>query len=262
VVGSKAERTIELLWRHRADPPRRRGPRPAVDVDALVAAGIELADSDGFDGVTVRRLAERVGISRMSVYSYVDDLDQLGELMIDTVHGELVDGRVRAFPYGPRSRPPADPRQRWRRAARTVADLNLELYRRHPWLLARSNDRPVLGPHSTAKYDAELRVFAALDLPPAEMDLALWQLLNHVRGTAAESVAVEQHRESAEEWWRAGAAAAERWISGAEFPLAVAVGSAVGEAQNTAYDPAAGYRFGLAVILDGIQALIDRRAAR
>jgi hypothetical protein len=143
-----------------------------------------------------------------------------------------------------------------------VADLNLDLYRRHPWLLARSNDRPVLGPHSTAKYDAELRVFASLDLLPTEMDLALWQLLNHARGAAAEALAVERQPETAQEWWQAGAAAAQRWISAEEFPLAAVVGSAAAEAQNTAYDPIAGYRFGLTVILDGTQALIDRRGAR
>jgi AcrR family transcriptional regulator len=264
-ASARAEQTVRLLWRHREAQPRRRGPRPGRALDDLVAAGIEIADAEGLSGLSVRRLAERIEVSRMSVYSYVCDLDQLTDLMIDQVNGELISGDhvggadgPRRFPYGPRSRPPADRLTGWRRAARTVADANLDLARRHPWLTERTNDKPVLGPYTTAKYDAELAVFDELGLTDPQMDLALWQLLNHVRGIAADLRASAADPESVAAWWQGSAAAVAERIGAEEFPLAVRVGASVGQAQQSAYDPLTSYRFGLARVLDGLQTLIER----
>lgn len=254
----RADHTARLLWRHREEQPRRRGPRPGRDLDELVAAGIAIADSDGLTGLTVRGLTSRLGLARMGLYNYVADLDQLVELMIDQAAGEVLDGRLRGFPYGPRSRPPAQPRTGWQRAARTVCEANLELIRRHPWLVERPNDRPVLGPQTTAKYDAELAAFDALGLTDVEMDLALWQLLNHARGTAGDLVTAQHCSESNADWWQAGAAAVADRITAEEFPRAVRIGSAAGLAQSSAYDPLSSYRFGLSRLLDGVQVLIDR----
>lgn len=256
----RAEQTARLLWRHREQQPRRRGPRPGRDVDEVVAAGIAIADADGLAGLTIRGLTGRLGLARMGLYNYVADLDQLVELMVDHAYAELVDGRLRGFPYGPRSRPPVDPLRGWRRAARTVCDANLDLVRRHPWLIERSKERPVLGPNSTAKYDAELAVLDRLGLTDTEMDLALWQLLNHVRAAAADLTAAARQPESGEQWWSAGAAAVADRISAAEFPLAVRVGSSAGRSQGSAYDPLGSYRFGLSRLLDGLQVMIDRTA--
>lgn len=261
-AAERAEQTVRLLWRHREEQPRRRGPRPGRNLDDLVAAGIEIADAEGLAGLSVRRLAERIGVSRMSVYSYVTDLDQLAELMVDQVNSELFAGDhapgPRRFPYGRSSRPPADRHTGWRRAARTVADANLDLSRRHPWLTERSNEKPVLGPWTTAKYEAELSVFDGLGLTDQQMDLALWQLLNHVRGTAADLRAAAVDPESAAEWWQGAAPAVAERISAEEFPIAARVGSAAGEEQQSAYDPLTSYRFGLDRILDGLQVLLDR----
>lgn len=260
-TAERMDRTARLLWRHREDQPRRRGPRPGRSLDEVVAAGMAIADADGLTGLTVRTLAKRLGLARMGLYNYVDDLDQLVELMSDTASGELLDGRVRGFPYGPRSRSPADRRRGWQRVARTVCEANLELIGRHPWLIEQPNDRPVLGPGAIAKYNAELATFDRLGLGEVEMDLALWQLLNHVRGIAGDLIAARSRGESAEQWWEAGGAAvvADR-VSEEEFPLAVRVGSAAGAAQGTAYDPMSSYRFGLSRLLDGLQLLIDRRS--
>lgn len=262
MTGSEQDRaaqTVRLLWRHHEPQPLRRGPRPGRVLDEVVAAGIAIADVDGLAGLTVRRLADDLGISRMAIYTYVADLDQLAELMTDVVHAELLDGESRSFPYGGRSRPPADPRASWQRAARRVADANLELVGRHRWLVSRSNDRPVLGPYTTAKYEAELSVFDQLGLSDTEMDLSLWQLLNFVRGIAADRLAVERDARTAAQWWQAAAPAAAERITPERYPLATRVGAAAGDAQQAAYDPSASYTFGLSRMLDGLQVLIDRR---
>ena len=74
-------------------------------------------------------------------------------------------------------------------------------------------------------------------------------------GTTA-AYCVARARATAGESWPAAAA---RWITAEEFPRAVRVGSAAGEIQDSAYDPTSSFRFGLDRILDGLQALIDRR---
>lgn len=131
--------------------------RPSKDLDQLIIIAISIADEAGLGGFTVRALAAELGIARMSVYTYVRGLDQLAELMIDQVHGELfgVVGPA-TFPYLPRRRPTRDPQGVWRRLLRTVADANRDLLLRHSWLAERPGDRPVLGPHSTRTYDVEL----------------------------------------------------------------------------------------------------------
>lgn len=259
-TSERGEQTIRLLWRHSESAPVRRGPKPRHDLDDVVAAAVVLADAGGLAALTVRALADRLRIARMAVYTYVADLDQLLELMVDTVVGELFDGRLRGFPYGPRSRPPRDPRRGWRRNATTLATANLELLLRHPWLIERPNDRPVLGPNSTAKYDRELACFEGLGLADAELDLALWQLLNHVRGAAADLIAAERHPESSLDWWQAVGAAFASRVDADEYPRAVRVGSAAGASQGTAYDALKSFRFGLDLLLDGLQTAIDRHA--
>src|SRR5687768_10703276 len=58
-------RTLALLWRH-GDPPRR-GPRPKLSVDEVVAEAIAAADADGLEAVTMRALAARLGVSAMTL---------------------------------------------------------------------------------------------------------------------------------------------------------------------------------------------------
>ena len=84
-AGAAASRTLALLWR---DVPaggrgegRRRGPGRSVSVDAGVDAGIALADAEGLAAVTMLAVAQRVGVSSMSVYTYVPGKAELIDLL-------------------------------------------------------------------------------------------------------------------------------------------------------------------------------------
>ena len=77
-------RTLSLLWRE-TEPPRR-GPRPRHSVDDVVEAAIAIADADGLDAVTMRAVAERLGISPMSLYTYVPGKAELLDLMLDAIY--------------------------------------------------------------------------------------------------------------------------------------------------------------------------------
>ena len=80
--AGEPSRTLALLWR---DPGggRRRGPGRSVTVDAVVEAGLALADAEGLTAVTMRGVAQRVGVSKMSVYTYVPGKAELLDLMVD-----------------------------------------------------------------------------------------------------------------------------------------------------------------------------------
>src|SRR3954469_24858588 len=79
---------VELLWGQRPQP--RRGPRPALSLEAIARAGIEIADADGITAVAMERGPEALGFTKMSLYRYVPGKVELGALMTDTALGEPV----------------------------------------------------------------------------------------------------------------------------------------------------------------------------
>ncbi|PRC41315.1 TetR family transcriptional regulator, partial [Mycobacterium sp. ITM-2017-0098] len=64
-------RTLELLWRTSGETRATRGPKQRTTVDAVVAAAIDIADTDGLGALTIRSVAARLGIAPMATYTYV-----------------------------------------------------------------------------------------------------------------------------------------------------------------------------------------------
>ena len=84
-------KSLKLLWEGTEKP--KRGPRQKVELSALVTAAIEIADTEGLGAVSTRRVAEKVGISPMSFYTYIPGKAELLDLMLDTVGGrDIGDG--------------------------------------------------------------------------------------------------------------------------------------------------------------------------
>ena len=67
---------LELLWGI-AGPRGRRGPRPGLSVERIVRAAIAIADRDGLEAVTMRRLADSLGVRPMALYTYVPGKSEL-----------------------------------------------------------------------------------------------------------------------------------------------------------------------------------------
>lgn len=236
---------LRLLWR---EPDGvRRGPRPTLSVDAVVAAGTALADEAGLAAVTVRRVAEHLGVSPMSLYTYVPGKAELLELMLDAAYLAM-----------PRTDTTGRP---WRERAAAVAAENKALYEAHPWAATVATVRPPLGPGLMAKYEHELAVFDGLGLDDVTVDAALTHLLNFVRSLArdaADARAVRQATATTDaQWWAANAPLLERVLDRAAYPRAVRIGTAAGQAQDGAYDPQRAYEFGLPRLLDGLAALVS-----
>lgn len=106
----------EQLWLRTTEP--RRGRKPSFSREAVTAAAVTLADAEGLDSVTMRRVAAQVGAGVMSLYSYAPDKETLLELMVDHVSGELT---VTDPPSGD-----------WRTDLKTIAHLQRAHMLRHP----------------------------------------------------------------------------------------------------------------------------------
>jgi AcrR family transcriptional regulator len=243
-------RSLALLWRT-SERASRKG-KPDLSVDRIVRAAIEVADADGLQALSMRRVAERLGVGTMSLYTYVPGKPELLDVMLDTVYGETAYGET-AGPGG------------WRQRLEVIARENWRLYLRHPWLLQVAASRPVLGPNVTAKYDHELRAVDGIGLTDVEMDSVITLVTGFVHGTARGAVEAAQAESrtglSDEQWWAAHAPFFSRIADVGRFPTAARVGQATGEALGAAYSAEHAFEFGLQRVLDGIEALVSGRAS-
>ena len=244
-------RSIELLWGSGA--PARRGPRPRLSVEEVVRAAVEVADEDGLAATSMRRVAERLDVTVMSLYTYVPAKAELTDLMVDRV----------LAPAAPADPVPAG--GSWRERLERVARDNWATYHRPPWLLEVVTARPPLGPGVTARYDAELAAVDRIGLTDVEMDAVLSLVLGHVEGAARRSVdaalVVRRTGLTDEQWWKSAGPALAEVFDPERFPLASRVGAAAGEAYGGPGSPTHAFEFGLARILDGIDALVATRSA-
>ncbi|WP_433348892.1 TetR/AcrR family transcriptional regulator [Micromonospora sp. CA-111912] len=241
-------RSLAILWRTREPTSRSAG--PGLSVDRIVRAAIEIADAEGIDALTMRRVSEALGVGTMSVYTYVPGKAELLDVMVDTLYGEI--GRPVDAPGG------------WRARLEQVARENLGLYRAHPWLLRAETSRPVLGPNMLAKYDYELGTVAGIGLDDVEMDAVLTLVLGHVKSAARAALDVaDLERETGMtdgQWWQSHAPWLERFMKSGSYPTASRVGSAAGEAHGAAYGPEYAFEFGLQRVLDGVAVIVAKRS--
>ncbi|AEM84120.1 TetR/AcrR family transcriptional regulator C-terminal domain-containing protein [Streptomyces violaceusniger] len=246
-------RTLELLWREAGHNVSRRGPKQQLSIDTVVQTAIELADRDSLDTLTMRHLAQELGVTPMTLYTYVPGKAELLDLMLDTVYQEM-----------PRTEHLPD--TSWRTRVTTVAHENRVLFQQHPWVATLPSTRPALGPGLMGKYEHELGAFDGTELDDIERDAALTHLLAFVQSTARTASDTQAaDRDSAmsdEQWWSANAPLLARVFDPARYPLATRVGSAAGTAHQGAYNPDHAFDFGLRCVLEGFAALIEKTETR
>ncbi|MFI1386013.1 TetR/AcrR family transcriptional regulator [Embleya sp. NPDC020886] len=237
-------RTLALLWRTGEGPTR--GPKQGLTVDRIVRAAVEIADADGIGALSMRAVAERLGVGTMSLYTYVPGKAELLHVMFDTVLGE--------------SALPDAAGLDWRTALERHARADHALAQRHPWVVQLWGPGLLLmGPQVTARADSALRTVADLGLTEAEMTHVVGLVDAYVRGIT--QVAVDVNRDAVtsgvgyEDWWAESTPYLERLIQPARFPTLTRVWAA-GSYEEA---PDAGFEFGLGLVLDGIETLIRSR---
>jgi AcrR family transcriptional regulator len=116
-----------------------RGPRVPLSKERVLRAAVLLADEGGVASLTMRKLAETLGIEAMSLYYYVADKDEILDGMVDLVFGEI-DLPSRE----------AD----WKAAMRQRAISARDALTRHPWAIGVMESRANPGPATLRHHDA------------------------------------------------------------------------------------------------------------
>ncbi|GAA1719874.1 TetR/AcrR family transcriptional regulator [Isoptericola hypogeus] len=187
-------RRLALLW----DPPRPsgRGRKARHTLDDVVTAGIEVADADGLDALSMRKVAARLGVGAMSLYTYVPGRTELLDLMIDRVFAGL---------DLPRAGAP------WRDGLTHYAREHWQLYLDHPWVLQTNMWRLPVTPHVLDAQEAGLRTIVDTGLSAAQVAEILNLVDAFVRGLARAAVA------EATDGTASGSSTDEYWTSMSSF---------------------------------------------
>jgi AcrR family transcriptional regulator len=209
-----------------------RGPRPRVDRAQITAAAVRIADEDGLESASMQRIAADVGVSKMALYRHVPGRTELVALMVEAAMGAAPDTS------GP-----------WRAGVMAWANAMRDRFSAHRWLPGAATGARLVGPTELAWMEAGLAALEALPLTGAERLDTLVLVGSHVRGIVQQDDGTElEHGMST----RLANVLGPRADA---FPRTLAAFTQAAAAVQT--DQA--YAYGLARILDGVEALTARR---
>ncbi|HVV07663.1 TetR/AcrR family transcriptional regulator [Amycolatopsis sp.] len=226
-----------LVW-ERAEPVQRGGLSP-LSRERVVAAAMSLADAEGLDAVSLRKVAAALDVGPMRLYGYVSTKDELLDLMVDSVYGEI--------PL------PRKAGRQWQRTIRALARGLRKAARQHEWFADLLGGRPQLGPNALAYTESLL---AGVRAAPGFEDIgavlaAVGTVHSYVLGAIrVEITELRQERASGLDelrWQREVGPYLERMLATGRFPmLAEVVRDAVHPSRDTAFET------GLGQVLRGI----------
>jgi AcrR family transcriptional regulator len=162
--------TWDRLLEPAVDGDGSRSARSGLSTQAIVDTAIALADVDGLDAVSIRRVAAVLGVRPMSLYTHIVSKDELLALMMNELMGTLI------------LEPPLP--DDWREALSLIARRCFAMYASHPWLLALLARRPRAGPNVARQAKQLSRAVESLRLPPDEMWTVLSIFNDYILGHA------------------------------------------------------------------------------
>jgi len=230
-----------MVW-FRQEPTSRR---PAHSRADIARAAMDIADAEGFDAVSMRRVAQRLGAGTMTLYHYVRNKDELITLMSDAVMAEVLV-------------PDDELSDDWRTALTQIASRTRDVFSAHHWIFERMGDgRP--GPSGMRHFEQSLRAVAPLGLDRNETFELIGQVDDYVFGYSLREV---QEQEEHERGWPAEVLDFfKRELASGQYPL---INDFFGEDIDSSFDAVFEFlnqpgRFerGLNRLLDGIEAELE-----
>ena len=220
----------------KADPERRA----QLTREQVVTAAIELADRDGIGSISMRRLAQELGVEAMSLYTHVRSKDDLLDGMVDAVISMI-----------PAEADAAD----WRASLRRMALGARGVMLRHPWAPGTIETRTAPGPAGMAYVNAVLGILREGGFSIAQAHHALHilgsRMLGFTQAVFDDSVDPDAEAASLPDEFVAA------FPYAAEMALAVTHGGALGPCDDDGE-----FEFALDFILDGLHRLRRSRPTR
>jgi AcrR family transcriptional regulator len=249
--GARTDENVVPIWA-RPEPGERR---PTHSRERIAEVALRIADAEGFEAVTMRRVAAELGAGTMTLYYYVRNKDELWSLMDDAIMSELLV-------------PEDELAEDWRDGMAQIARRTYATFRRHPWvfdhLVTEEGPEPG-GPNALRHVEQSLHVAARTGLDVAGQFELMALVDDYVFGHAmrARVTGVRDETEGAQERLQAMIDYMTTQLATGDFPRLQEI---AGD------DPAAGFenvmelagdpeRFerGLQRLLDGIAVDLERR---
>ena len=218
-----------------------RAPRPPLTRQRVLDTAVELADRDGVGSLSMRKLAQELGVEAMSLYHHVAGKDAILDGLIDIVFSEI------ELPSG---------RTDWKDAMRQRAISAREALRRHPWATSLMESRPTPGPTNLRHHDAVLGILRNGGFS-IELAAHAYSLLDaYIYGFALQenSLPFGTPEETAE----VAQTIMAEFVAGT-YPHLTEI--AVEHVLRPGYDYGNEYQFGLDLILDGLDRALGASSA-
>ena len=238
-------RSLALMWEFDLGH-KSRGPKPKLSLDAIVDAAVDVADAEGLDAVSMRRIGQELGVGTMSLYRYVPGKEELLDLMLERVNAPER-GRARSATTGARrwrrwaaacgrSTPPTRGCRWSTRPARCSA--------RTPCAAWTSPSPRSSGTGLTGK--EQVAVISAIE------SFVVSAARNHNGAALAEQATGVSH----EEFWAAQEPVLSKAMQSGDYPYVAALDMDAFEMGGEEF-----MEFGLTLLLDGVAVLVEGRAA-
>jgi AcrR family transcriptional regulator len=237
---------LDLLWGRRERG--QRGPKPGLTLDTIVDAGVRIADAEGLGALSMARVATELHFTTMSLYRYVTSKDELLQLM-----------------WNASARGAAElvlPGEGWREKLRAWAVIQREVIDSHPWITQLPMAAPPLAPNSLTFVERGLETLGGTGLDDADKLRVIGLLssytlsearMAHDAARAAKAAAPESGPGLSFEGLLRELVDADAYPLLHRLAWAEAIGpGASGFAERDEF------LFGVDLILDGVQSLIDR----
>ena len=213
-------------------------PRAPLNRERVLRAAIALADENGIESLTMRELGLRLGVEAMSLYNHVANKDEILDGMVDLVVSEI---DLPSDTVG------------WKEAMRRRAISAQSVFFRHPWASGLIDSRESSGPARLRYFDWVLGTLRRAGFPLELTARAFSVLDSYIYGFGRQQLNMSagsgaEPEETAEAFLRA--------VPADEYPYLRQM--IVEHAMKSGYDDTADFEFGLDLVLDGLQGLLDR----
>ncbi|MFJ5265213.1 TetR/AcrR family transcriptional regulator [Streptomyces sp. NPDC088387] len=224
------------LWERLAHPAP--APRATLTPGRIARTAVGIADAEGLDAVTMRRLATELGVAPMAAYRYVSGKDELLELMVDFVYGELELPKESAD---------------WRETMRTLALRSREMMLKHSWVTRATWSAPT--PNQLAVPESALAALDGLALDPDTAMTVFSTVTSYVNGAVDSEIALTHMLKlrgwSSREEARSGLASQMTWLmSTGRYPKYLRYMAEAARKDDQQWQ----FETGLDCVLDGIGA--------
>ncbi|GAA1621742.1 TetR/AcrR family transcriptional regulator C-terminal domain-containing protein [Nonomuraea maheshkhaliensis] len=231
--------------------PRPQREQPSLSRDRIVSEAIQLLDAEGIDALSMRSLGARLGAGATSLYRHVANKDELIELVVDEIYGEV--------------RVPAADLAHWRAAVTDSAHSLRSMVLRHPWVVSVLGQVGLayLGPNLMRQSERMLALFRAAGFAADEADQAMKLLIAYVIGMTTSEAAylsvLARSGQNEQDWLESLRPATEEALQ--EYPL-LRDGRATVQTKDPEQLRADSFVYGVERILDGLESRLGRTSAR